>query len=160
MTAEARFDTFDRKAREDVKRYAKAKPTEDAEGWFLDGFADAASAYGEYIKKEIKNFESDRARLTYDGPATRTIREILNNRLCSPGVGPATRCMCCDSVRDAILEEHVDVHVDALDRSSLTNISDATRELAFDALPQRIDARERSHYVSIICDIIERASHG
>ncbi len=147
MTAEARFDTFDRKARQDVKKFAKAKLTEDAAGRFVGGFFDAASAYGRYIKKEIKRFESDRTRLTSDGPATRTIREILNNRLCSPGVVPATRCMCCDSVRDAILEEHVDVHVDALDRSSLTNISDATRELVFDALPQRIDARERSHYV-------------
>jgi alanyl-tRNA synthetase len=43
-----------------------------------------------------------RETLDADRIAKRKLEEIVENRLCSRGVGPATRCMCCDAVRDVI----------------------------------------------------------
>ena len=37
----------------------------------------------------------------------------------------------------------------------LFSISDEARMAAFEALPQAIDARERSHYVTIVCNMLE-----
>jgi hypothetical protein len=52
--------------------------------------------------KAQEELASLREQLDSERIATRKLHEIVENRLCSRGVGPATRCMCCDAVRDVI----------------------------------------------------------